>query len=150
MKIEYLESEGFFTSNGFFKIWNYSSGKNFPIFGQYFVPTLRMWHTPRWLFKTVGHHLDPLLGQNKFLVMYHVWVLIINHIKVKIKCNDVKLNSSSSSKSFWQIAVQHNSVSDDEFYQNCICIAIQILFWLKLGHTNQATLERVSVRIKIG
>ena len=40
MKIEYLESEGFFTSNGFFKIWNYSSGKNFPIFGQYFVPTL--------------------------------------------------------------------------------------------------------------
>ena len=40
MKIEYLESEGFFTSIGFFKIWNYSSGKNFPIFGQYFVSTL--------------------------------------------------------------------------------------------------------------
>ena len=40
MKIEYLESEGFFTSNGFFKIWNYSSWKNFPIFGQKFVPTL--------------------------------------------------------------------------------------------------------------
>ena len=32
MKIEYLESEGFFTSNGFFKIWNYSLRKNFPIF----------------------------------------------------------------------------------------------------------------------
>ena len=42
MKIKYLESEGFFTSNGFFKIWNYSSGENFPIFGQKFVPTLLM------------------------------------------------------------------------------------------------------------
>ena len=40
MKIKYLESEDFFTSNGFFKIWNHSSGKNFPIFGQKFVPTL--------------------------------------------------------------------------------------------------------------
>ena len=40
MKIEYLESEGFFTPNAFFKIWNYSSGKKIPIFGQYFVPTL--------------------------------------------------------------------------------------------------------------
>ena len=38
MKIEYLELEGFFTFNGLF--WNYSSGKNFPIFGQYFVATL--------------------------------------------------------------------------------------------------------------
>ena len=44
MKIEYLESEGFFTSNGFFKNWNYSSGKNLPIFGQYFVPTLPISH----------------------------------------------------------------------------------------------------------
>ena len=44
MKIKYLESEDFFTSNGFFKIWNHSSGKNFPIFGQKFVPTLSMWY----------------------------------------------------------------------------------------------------------
>ena len=30
MRLEYLESEDLFTSNGFFKIWNYSSGENFP------------------------------------------------------------------------------------------------------------------------
>ena len=41
-KIEDLESERFFTPNGFFKIWDYSSGKNFQILGQYFVPTLRI------------------------------------------------------------------------------------------------------------
>jgi len=40
MKIAYLESEDLFTSNGFFKIWNFFLGKIFPIFGQYFVPTL--------------------------------------------------------------------------------------------------------------
>ena len=42
MRLKYLESEDLFTSNGLFKIWNYSSGKNFPIFGQKFVPTLNM------------------------------------------------------------------------------------------------------------
>ena len=42
MKIAYLESEDLFTSNGFFKIWNFFLGKIFPIFGQYFVPTLVM------------------------------------------------------------------------------------------------------------
>ena len=42
MKIAYLESEDLFTSNGFFKIWNFFLGKIFPIFGQYFVPTLAM------------------------------------------------------------------------------------------------------------
>ena len=40
MKNAYLESEDLFTSNGFFKIWNFFSGKIFPIFGQYFVPSL--------------------------------------------------------------------------------------------------------------
>ena len=42
MRLGYLESEDLFMSNGFFKIWNYSSGKNFPVFGQYFARTLNM------------------------------------------------------------------------------------------------------------
>ena len=40
MRVEYLESEDLFTSNGLFKIRNKFSGKNFPIFSQKFVPTL--------------------------------------------------------------------------------------------------------------
>ena len=43
MKIEYLESEEFFTSNGFFKNLELL-GENFSIFGQYLLPTLSMLH----------------------------------------------------------------------------------------------------------
>ena len=56
MKTEYLESEDFFMSNGFFKIWNYSSGKNFPIFGQYFVPALHMAHIKWSIFERSENH----------------------------------------------------------------------------------------------
>ena len=36
----YSERGHYFTSDGFFKIWNISTRENFPIFGLYFVPTL--------------------------------------------------------------------------------------------------------------
>ena len=38
----YSERGHYFTSDGFFKIWNIFTRENFIIFGLYFVPTLDM------------------------------------------------------------------------------------------------------------
>ena len=64
MRLEYLEPEDLFTSNGFFKIWNYSSGKNFPIFGQYFVPTLAIrWALSEFMAYVFDYFCDALLQE---------------------------------------------------------------------------------------
>ena len=52
MKIEYLESEGFFTSNGLFKIRNKFSRKKFPYFPQFLAKS----SCQRYLYRTKSKH----------------------------------------------------------------------------------------------